>query len=198
MTRAHARKKLWRLGSNPPLVLLAHGRFEALDQRWNCDGLGWKKPTDLEEHVSRGTAPSSGTGRGRVPWLADGLYPQLWWPHVRDARCLLGLPGVPLKMHCVSIHPRPRHRRDTATYALAFARSSRSWSGKAPPSSRGGGLAMRFSASWSASASRASSSAPRLRFFGGASAASTFSGKGGRNAGTCARRVVVAPAPRTP
>ena len=98
MTRAHARKKLWRLGSNPPLVLLAHGRFEALDERWNCDGLGWKKPTDLEETCLRDGAFVWHWSGPRKPWLADGLYPQLWWPHVRDARCLLGLPGVPLNV----------------------------------------------------------------------------------------------------
>ena len=37
-------------------------------------------------------------GGALCAWLADGLYPQLWWPHVRDARCLLGLPGVPLNV----------------------------------------------------------------------------------------------------
>ena len=98
MMIANSRKKLWRLGSNPPLVLLAHGRFEALDERWNCDGLGWKKPTDLEPACLRDGAFVWHWSGPRKPWLADGLYPQLWWPHVRDARCLLGLPGVPLNV----------------------------------------------------------------------------------------------------
>ena len=89
----HSQARLWRLGSNPPLVLLAQGgRFEAIDARWNCDGLGWKRPTDLEAAcLEKGAFVWHWSGP-RKPWLRDGLYPHLWWPHVRDARCLAGLP----------------------------------------------------------------------------------------------------------
>ena len=75
MTRAHARKKLWRLGSNPPLVLLAHGRLPALDQRWNCDGLGWKKPTDLEAACLRDGAFVWHCVGAQEARDADGLLP---------------------------------------------------------------------------------------------------------------------------
>ena len=92
--RAHATEgPLWRLGSNPPLILLAKGRFEALDPRWNCDGLGWKRPTDLNRACLANGAFVWHWSGPKKPWTTHGLYRNLWWPHVRDARCLAALPG---------------------------------------------------------------------------------------------------------
>ena len=179
MTRAHARKKLWRLGSNPPLVLLAHGRFEALDQRWNCDGLGWKKPTDLEPVCLRDGAFVWHWSGPRKPWLADGLYPASWWPHVRDARCLLGLPGVPPPS---TIYHAPS---TVPFYALLVAQTS----AFLPAARRAAVLARRRARDavqrgrMRPSASRASSSAPRFRFFGGASAGEHLLGEGRQERG---------------
>ena len=97
LMRAHAATPLWRLGSNPPLILIAaRGRFEALDPRWNCDGLGWKRPGDLEPTCLGSGAFVWHWSGPRKPWARRGLYRQLWWPHAVDARCLAALPYVPL------------------------------------------------------------------------------------------------------
>jgi hypothetical protein len=85
---------LWRLGSNPPLILAARGRFEGIDGRWNCDGLGWKRPGDLAAPCVGGGAFVWHWSGPRKPWLAGGLYRHLWWPQIRDARCLAALPGA--------------------------------------------------------------------------------------------------------
>ena len=188
MTRAHARKKLWRLGSNPPLVLLAHGR--------------------LRRSTSGGTATAS-AGSPRI-WracLRDGAFVWHWsgprlrgsrtasrvlWPHVRDARCLLGLPGVPPNV--VRFIPVPAAIDATTTAhaspARSAARSARRRRPRAAAGSRCG----------SARAGRPRVArvvlAPRLRFFGALPLSPLL--RKGRNAGTCARRVVVAPAPKTP
>ena len=97
LMRAHAATPLRRLGSNPPLILIAaRGRFEALDPRWNCDGLGWKRPGDLEPTCLGSGAFVWHWSGPRKPWARRGLYRQLWWPHAVDARCLAALPFVPL------------------------------------------------------------------------------------------------------
>mmetsp|Transcript_21552 Transcript_21552/g.85703 ORF Transcript_21552/g.85703 Transcript_21552/m.85703 type:complete len:195 (+) Transcript_21552:683-1267(+) len=91
--RRHARgPPLWRLGSNPPLVLAARGSlFQPIDARWNCDGLGWKKLVDLDPACLRRAFVWHWSG-GRKPWVRGGLYRRLWWAQLEDARCLAALP----------------------------------------------------------------------------------------------------------
>lgn len=86
--RAHATTRLWRLGSNPPLVLVAAGSFRPLDTRWNCDGLGWKRTLDLDPACLRHGAFVWHWSGPRKPWLEAGLFKHLWWPHIHDASCL--------------------------------------------------------------------------------------------------------------
>ena len=38
----HVQKSLWKLGTQPLLLLVAHSRWAAVDSRWNVDGLGWR------------------------------------------------------------------------------------------------------------------------------------------------------------
>ena len=91
---AHARDgPLWRLGSNPPLILAAAGaRFERIDPRWNCDGLGWKPPAGLDPACASAGAFVWHWSGPRKAWLPNGLYRHLWWPRLRDARCVAALP----------------------------------------------------------------------------------------------------------
>ena len=90
----HQERPLWRLGSNPPLVLAAIGSFYALDPRWNCDGLGWKKPIDLEPTCLKDDAFIWHWSGPKKPWLPNGHFKHLWWNHLHDARCLTLLPPV--------------------------------------------------------------------------------------------------------
>ena len=101
--RLHDTQALWRLGSNPPLVLAASGTYEPIDVRWNCDGLGWKKLVDLEPVCLKKGAFVWHWSGPRKPWLAIGLYKNLWWPHIDDARCLAALEHAPLP------RPLPAH-----------------------------------------------------------------------------------------
>ncbi|KAJ1463265.1 nucleotide-diphospho-sugar transferase [Pelagophyceae sp. CCMP2097] len=87
---------LWRLGSNPPLLLTVRRDYEEIDARWNCDGLGWKRVSEIEGScLQRGAYVWHWSG-GRKPWLAGGLYKALFWQHVPDLRCLTALDRVPL------------------------------------------------------------------------------------------------------
>ena len=37
----HAQQALWRFGTQPILLLVAHDQWDHLPQEWNIDGLGW-------------------------------------------------------------------------------------------------------------------------------------------------------------
>mmetsp|Transcript_12563 Transcript_12563/g.15207 ORF Transcript_12563/g.15207 Transcript_12563/m.15207 type:complete len:155 (+) Transcript_12563:208-672(+) len=95
--RIHEVSPLWRLGSNPPLVLAAFQAFKAIDPRWNCDGLGWKKPYDLDPSCLATDAFIWHWSGGRKPWVRGGLYQRIWWHNgLYDARCLTALHDAPL------------------------------------------------------------------------------------------------------
>jgi len=80
---------LYRGGaSQPPLVLAVDGHFDALEPRWNLEGLGWKgkvcgsaresAPCVPREQLSQAcTLHWTGT---RKPWQNSGLMKRFWTP----------------------------------------------------------------------------------------------------------------------
>jgi UDP-glucuronate 4-epimerase len=74
-TEQHAKQALWRFGTQPILLLLAHNQWDHLPLEWNVDGLGWN--TDIPTHTLNSAKLLHWSGRGK-PWLADGLHRDLW------------------------------------------------------------------------------------------------------------------------
>lgn len=49
VTSQHSQQALWRFGTQPILLLLAHDQWEHLPMEWNVDGLGWNG--GIPQHV---------------------------------------------------------------------------------------------------------------------------------------------------
>ena len=45
----HAQQALWRFGTQPILLLVAHDQWDYLPQEWNIDGLGWN--ADIPQQI---------------------------------------------------------------------------------------------------------------------------------------------------
>ena len=71
---------LWKLGSQPVLHLILHGRWAPLPERWNLDSLG--RVANIAPSSLDAARLLHWTGR-RKPWLADGLYTSYWREYVR-------------------------------------------------------------------------------------------------------------------
>eukprot|EP00927_Polykrikos_kofoidii_P074172 TRINITY_DN70144_c0_g1_i1.p1 TRINITY_DN70144_c0_g1~~TRINITY_DN70144_c0_g1_i1.p1 ORF type:complete len:928 (+),score=124.59 TRINITY_DN70144_c0_g1_i1:142-2784(+) len=84
---------LWLGGSQPPLLLALYNRpprtnedFVVLDPRLNFEGLGWKDSFKMEHVASAVVLHWNGK---RKPWLADGLYSDIWRKHFDQVDRLL-------------------------------------------------------------------------------------------------------------
>ncbi|CAI8046779.1 UDP-glucuronate 4-epimerase 4 [Geodia barretti] len=81
-TEQHAQQALWRFGTQPILLLVAHGQWDHLPLEWNVDGLGWN--TFIPQQTLNSAKLLHWSGRGK-PWQSDGLYHELWTPHLPSA-----------------------------------------------------------------------------------------------------------------
>ena len=79
---AESAEGLWALGSQPVMHLILYGRWAALPDSWNLDGLG--RLTHISQSTLRDAKLLHWTGR-RKPWLADGLYTGTFNRHVSKA-----------------------------------------------------------------------------------------------------------------
>ena len=70
---------LWALGSQPIMHLAVHGRWAALPEMWNVDGLG--RVANLRPATLKSARVLHWTGR-RKPWAVDGLYTAAFARHV--------------------------------------------------------------------------------------------------------------------
>jgi len=77
LVQQNQRGRLWRHGSQPPLLSLLYDRVEWLDQAWNVDGLGHRR--DIPDALLARAKILHWTGPLK-PWLANGLYRSLWTP----------------------------------------------------------------------------------------------------------------------
>ena len=92
----HAQQALWRFGSQPILLLVAYSQWDHLPLDWNVDGLGWNE--DIPHRKLNSAKILHWSGRGKTvrwqgswygmeslcpgkPWLATGLYRDLWTPY---------------------------------------------------------------------------------------------------------------------
>eukprot|EP01065_Artemidia_motanka_P036051 TRINITY_DN43954_c0_g1_i1.p2 TRINITY_DN43954_c0_g1~~TRINITY_DN43954_c0_g1_i1.p2 ORF type:complete len:319 (+),score=116.48 TRINITY_DN43954_c0_g1_i1:55-1011(+) len=71
---------IFKLGSQPPMLLAFAGRTEALHPRWNLDGLGHRRGAEVDEELQRGASILHWSG-GKKPWADGGLHAEHWWPH---------------------------------------------------------------------------------------------------------------------
>ena len=76
---------IYKLGSNPPMLLTFADSFEPLDRRWNVDGLGWRKGIATAGIAGGAIYHWSGPNK---PWLVaqgtDEWYRRLWAPWFRS------------------------------------------------------------------------------------------------------------------
>lgn len=80
--------ELWRLGSQPPLLLLLHDRVRWLDDAWNVDGLGHHMEHTTERLLGARILHWTGPLK---PWAVNGLHQDLWEPHA--VHCWRGAAG---------------------------------------------------------------------------------------------------------
>lgn len=64
--KENLQKQLWRLGTQPIMLLLAYGSWKSLPATWNLDGLGYK--TDIAVEVLNSAAILHWSGASK-PWL---------------------------------------------------------------------------------------------------------------------------------
>ena len=81
---------LWHLGSQPILHLILHGRWHALPDHWNVDGLG--RLANLAPAALRAAKLLHWTGK-RKPWLPTGLHAALYRRFVPEDRARLCCSG---------------------------------------------------------------------------------------------------------
>ena len=84
---AKSREGLWALGSQPILHLMLHGRWAALPELWNLDGLG--RVPNIAPATLRTARSLHWTGR-RKPWRKDGLHTAFYrsvMPDTLATRC---------------------------------------------------------------------------------------------------------------
>lgn len=98
LTSQHSQQALWRFGTQPILLLLAHDQWDHLPLEWNVDGLGWNG--DIPQHVLDTAKLLHWNGKSNhtptmhviyvttifrscldKPWLSSGLYQHLWTPY---------------------------------------------------------------------------------------------------------------------
>jgi alpha-1,4-galacturonosyltransferase len=77
-TEQHAQQALWRFGTQPILLLVAHDQWDHLPQEWNVDGLGWN--ADIPQQMLNSAKLLHWSGKNK-PWLSGGLYRDLWTPY---------------------------------------------------------------------------------------------------------------------
>ena len=82
---------LWHLGSQPILHLILHGRWHALPDHWNLDGLG--RLSNFAPAALRAANLLHWTGR-RKPWLPTGLHTGLYRRFVPEERARLCCSGA--------------------------------------------------------------------------------------------------------
>ncbi|XP_006818804.2 glycosyltransferase 8 domain-containing protein 1-like [Saccoglossus kowalevskii] len=79
----NAKKKLWKFGSQPVMLMMYHGQWTKLDSTWNVDSLGWKDTIGTEKLKTAGILHWNGA---KKPWLHNGLY-KAYWQRYQPSQC---------------------------------------------------------------------------------------------------------------
>jgi len=73
--------RMWRHGSQPPMLYLFYDKVQWIDDNWNISGLGSRIRTDVDKaHILHWSGP-------RKPWRRNGENKHLWEPYRSDEKC---------------------------------------------------------------------------------------------------------------
>ena len=113
----NAKYSLWTLGSQPPMQLVAHNRWQQLPSQWNFGGLAKPDVDAVEPSVIAQQAILHWSGHPHKPWLAEPHHFEVWVQH------LFASPTAPV-CACVQQEAAQRGHKDTPLSRYIAARLS--------------------------------------------------------------------------